>query len=291
LIYGSYEQSSKSPNANFNFFAKRFLRLYPALWLCFLLSITSIWVSGYLSNVDFSISDFIVWIITQNTILQFYNPDFMRGYGVGVINGSLWTISVELQFYLLTPVIFYMLNKLRLFPVILIVFFLAIANVLNSNFNEEINVYQKLLSISFLPWLYMFILGSLAYKYSSLLNLVNRNSLFIFIALFILSYIFTKDYGWGNGINPISYLLLAALVLKVAYTKPHLSISILNKNDISYGIYIFHMPIVNFLLYQKKTGLTGCFLAVTTTLFVSILSWFLYEKRFLALKKSALRKN
>ena len=151
LIYGSYEQSKKNANENLNFFIKRCLRLYPALWLCFLLSITSIWTSGYLSKVDFSMFDFIIWTITQNTIFQFYNPDFMRGYGVGVVNGSLWTISVELQFYFLTPFIFYLFNKFRLSSVILLVLFLAIANILNANFNEKITVYQKLLNVSFLP--------------------------------------------------------------------------------------------------------------------------------------------
>ena len=34
LVYGSYEQSSKNSNGNLNFFINRFLRLYPALWLC-----------------------------------------------------------------------------------------------------------------------------------------------------------------------------------------------------------------------------------------------------------------
>ena len=137
----------------------------------------------------------------------------------------------------------------------------------------------------------MFILGSLAYRYSSLLNLVKRIHLLSFIGLFIVSYFFTKDYGWGNSINPISYLLLAALVLKVAYTKPYLSDTILKKNDISYGIYIFHMPIVNHLLYNEITGITAFVLAIIVTLIVSISSWFFYEKRFLALKKSALRMN
>jgi peptidoglycan/LPS O-acetylase OafA/YrhL len=291
LIYGSYEQSSKSPNTNFNFFIKRFLRLYPALWLCFVLSITSIWASGYLSKVDFSIIDFIVWTTTQNTIFQFYNPGFMREYGVGVINGSLWTISVEIQFYLLMPFIFYLLNKLRFGPLLLVIIFLVFANVANTNLNEKLSVYQKLLNVSFLPWLYMFILGSLAYKYSSLLNLVKRVHLLIFIGLFVTSYFVSKDFDWGNGINPISYLLLASLILKVAYTKPHLSGTVLRKNDISYGIYIFHMPIVNYLLYQEMTGAAGFVLAAIATVVVASLSWFFYEKRFLALKKSALRKN
>jgi peptidoglycan/LPS O-acetylase OafA/YrhL len=291
LIYGSYEQSNKNPNTNLNFFAKRFLRLFPALWLCFVLSIVSIWASGYLSEVDFSISDFAIWVITQNTIFQFYNPDFMRGYGVGVINGSLWTISVELQFYILTPFLFLLLNKLRSHYVILVLLFLVVANVSNTHLNEGLNVYQKLLNVSFAPWLYMFMLGSLAYKYSSLESVVKRINFIIFLVLFVVSHFVTKDYTWGNDINPISYLLLAALVLKAAYTKPSLSDSLLKKNDISYGIYIFHMPIVNYLMYQGMMGVNGLVLAVIATLVVSILSWFYYEKRILALKKSALRKN
>jgi len=80
-------------------------------------------------------------------------------------------------------------------------------------------------------------------------------------------------------------------VLKAAYTKPSLSDALLKKNDISYGIYIFHMPIVNYLMYQGVMGVNGLVLAAIATLVVSILSWFYYEKRILALKKSALRKN
>ena len=291
LIYGSYDKSKENPNPNLNFFLKRFLRLFPALWLCFMLSIVSIWASGYLSEVDFSLSDFAIWVFTQNTIFQFYNPDFMRGYGVGVINGSLWTISVELQFYILTPFLFLLLNKLRSHYVILVVLFLVVSNVSNTHFNEKLNIYQKLIGVSFVPWFYMFILGSLAYKYSSLVNVIKRINLIIFLVLFVVSYIVMKDYGWGNGINPISYLLLAALVLKAAYTKPSLSDALLKKNDISYGIYIFHMPIVNYLIYQGIMGVAGLVLAVIAILAVSVLSWFFYEKRFLALKKSSLRKN
>ncbi len=42
LICGSYEQSMRSTNTNVNFFIKRFLRFYPALWLCFAISAFSV---------------------------------------------------------------------------------------------------------------------------------------------------------------------------------------------------------------------------------------------------------
>ena len=110
LIYGSYAQSKTNVKSNTNFFVKRFLRLYPELCLCIALSLLSIWQSGYFYNVEFQLGSFTVWIMSQATFFQFYNPEFMRGYGVGVLNGSLWTISVELQFYLLTPFLFFLLS-------------------------------------------------------------------------------------------------------------------------------------------------------------------------------------
>lgn len=40
------------------------------------------------------------------SVVQFYNPDLLRGYGVGVLNGSVWTIPVELQYYAVLPLLY-----------------------------------------------------------------------------------------------------------------------------------------------------------------------------------------
>jgi len=292
LIYGSYKQSTKSKYTNLNFFIKRFFRLYPALWLCFFFSIISIWSTGYFREVEFSTFEFLSWAIAHNTIFQFYHPDFMRNYGVGVLNGSLWSISVEIQFYLLTPFIFYFINRYKLGLVWVIVLILIFTNVLDANINDRINIYKKLLSVSFLPWLYMFILGAIAYKFSSVTKLVTKVHVLIVIGIYILSYILSRDFIWGN-LNPISvsYLMMPMLILKIAYTAPQLSDKILKKNDISYGLYIFHMPIINYFLHQQITGLAGFFLTILLTVTIASISWFFYEKKILSFKKYALRKN
>ena len=106
LIAKSYSRQSLLAYAR-----NRALRIYPGLWVCLILSVTSIWASGYFQQNSPNLTDFALWVSSQITLGQFYNPDFLRGYGVGVINGSLWTISVELQFYAIVPILFLLYGK------------------------------------------------------------------------------------------------------------------------------------------------------------------------------------
>jgi len=46
----------------------------------------------------------ILWLIGQASFFPFYNPDQLRDLGIGGMNGSLWTIPVELQLYILIPI-------------------------------------------------------------------------------------------------------------------------------------------------------------------------------------------
>ena len=81
LIYGSYESSSENKNPILNFYFKRVLRLYPGLWLCLFFSIFLVWISGYLENIALNIKEIAFWFFAQMTAFQFYNPDFLRGFG------------------------------------------------------------------------------------------------------------------------------------------------------------------------------------------------------------------
>jgi peptidoglycan/LPS O-acetylase OafA/YrhL len=47
----------------------------------------------------------------------------MLGYGNGVINGGIWAVVVELQFYLLTPIIKSIVSRLKhAVPVLIFLF-------------------------------------------------------------------------------------------------------------------------------------------------------------------------
>ena len=290
LIYGSYEKSIGDDSPLYNFFSKRVLRLYPALILCLIFSIVSVWLTGYFSSIDLGIGEFLVWVTAQASFLQFYNPDFLRGYGVGVLNGSLWTISVELQFYALTPILFVALNRMNRFSVLFLLGVFLTINILNSVINDGNNVLFKLVGVSFLPWLYMFILGALLYKNQHIIDYINRIPAVIVFAIFLVGYGLTKSLGWGNSINPFGYVLLIALIIKLAFTLPHLSDKILRRNDFSYAIYIFHMPIVNFLIFMNISGIEGFIYAITFTFISAAVSWTFVEKPALRFKRHSLRR-
>ena len=65
----------------------------------------------------------ILWFVSQITIGQAYNPNFFRDIGVGVINGALWTITVEILFYIIVPIICLIEKKFK-YAVFFFTFFL-----------------------------------------------------------------------------------------------------------------------------------------------------------------------
>ena len=110
LIYASYEKSNGFQYSCKEFFVKdskgipNAYCLFNSFHLCGL-------ISGYFNLCNFEFKDFLFWIFTQITFFNFLIENFIKGYGVGSLNGSLWTISVEIQFYLLTPIVYLFLKK------------------------------------------------------------------------------------------------------------------------------------------------------------------------------------
>lgn len=292
LIYGSYESSFKNPDPLKNFYYKRFLRLYPALWVCLLFSISLVFISGYFSSVNVKGTDALTWILSQLTFFQFYNPDFLKGFGLGALNGALWTVSVELQFYILFPVVYKILQQSKIIIFIVFIFFI-ILNIFNSMSNDQDSFLMKLFGYSFAPWFYMFLCGAFFARFKEYLRPILNINIFILFLVFIGTYILSDyyfDIGWGNSINPISYFVMIAIVINFAFLIPTLSNRILKKNDISYGVYIFHMPIINFLLYKYGTGEIQYLIAIISTIIIGVLSWVLIERPALRMKTNQARK-
>ena len=291
LISASWERSG-SPVA---YLRNRFLRIYPGLWVCFLVSLATVFL---IYRPDFTVRELGIWVAAQLTIGQFYNPDALRGYGTGVLNGSLWTIPVELQFYIVLPVLYWLLRRIHWNRLAIAALFLALVGV-NQAFLHfaagDQSLVRKLIQVTLAPYLYMFCLGIL----------LQRNFWFVerflagralpiailYAAWSLVAFALGIEYG-GNRVNPVSAILLSVLVISVGYTGVERFGRILRGNDISYGMYIYHMVWMNALL-QLALFSAGVNMALLLafTIASATLSWLLIEKPALGLKKYTIRQR
>ncbi|MBU2999827.1 acyltransferase [Roseovarius nubinhibens] len=286
LIPQSYERTPSLREYIYN----RALRLYPALLVCIVLSSLMMVVVGYMEWVDFKRADVLTWLVTQATFLQFYNPEFFYGFGTGVVNTSLWTISVEIQFYIITPALVYLLRYKRLYFSLFLLSLLL--NVALQHFDLRHFLWGKFLRVSFLPWIFMFMTGHLVYVYWERVARFVQGKIYLWAAIFALQVIFLafieREFGYnlsGNSIIPLTFFLLSFLVLSVAVSWPSVSGKILYGNDFSYGVYIYHMPIINLFLYLAlPVGILSTVLISVLIFSLACLSWVLVERPALRLK-------
>ena len=291
LIFWSFDRNSDDIK---KYFTNRFLRLFPALWICFLITLGLLLYDSQNPTSLFRNTSFYLWVLGQISFFQFWTPDILRFWGMGTPNGSLWTIIVEIQFYILVPFIYFFRGKSkRNFIIYFLLSLSIIGNIIIGRFGEETMIY-KMGGVTILPYLYNFLLGVLAYIFWNNIKVLVINKFWIWISIYIFYIIVCGNY-LGFNLNSyfistpfhiLSNLILSFVVLSAAFTSNDLSKNLLKGNDISYGIYIYHMLIINFLVQRGFIG-SGIFMFITfiIVIIVSYLSWKFIEKPALSLKR------
>ena len=236
LMCGSILRS----NSYKDYLKKRFWRIYPELWLAVLIEVIVLLI---LYHQPISWPQFSLFIFGQGTIFQFWTPDCLRAYGCGCPNGALWTITVLIQFYIIAYPIYKYLHKKK-FVVWLLFFVVSLAvssltPIIKGNTPEIVG---KLYEATILPYLWMFILALMLGEYKEQIIPFLKK----YWPLFILATLLARNCGFDIR---VSYLVLSTIflilsVLGFGYRFPIFNV----KTDISYGIYIYHMTVVNALI-------------------------------------------
>ena len=296
LISKSFEK-----NSNWREYARnRALRIYPALVVCFVLSLTAIWLCGWFTDRDVPVGEFIAWIVAQLTVGQFYNPAFISQPPIWALDGSVWTITVELQFYLLVPLMYSYLRlahiPARRANTILIaatVAFLAISEVWTAK-GPGVGgpLGPQIPAALFVPWFYMFLVGVLFQRNSAVLRryLAGR-FVYVFLAYCALALLASRELDWklGDSPQPVLFFGLALVTFAAAFSAPTLSERLLRRNDVSYGLYIYHLPVAHvFLLTHMLNGHAAVVAALALSIALAYASWRLIEKPALSLKRHPL---
>jgi peptidoglycan/LPS O-acetylase OafA/YrhL len=275
------------------YFEARVLRIYPALVAVTYLGAVMLLLLGFFIGVPFW--KCTLWFFTTLAAGSSINPDFLRGFGMGVWNGSLWTISVELSFYAFLPVAYLLFDSRQrllnsLLALVLIAsFILFIAcNGLLFGETKSVGVASKVVWFSLPGNLWMFLFGTLAHRWFARSKRILEGKFFLWFVLIVLVGCVPHSRWpfWANaGYLFFSRLLLAGMTLSAAYSAREVSERLLHGQDLSYGLYLYHAPLFNcFSHFGLGSNRAWYLLGLGLAFVAAALSWIVVEKPALAMK-------
>lgn len=276
------------------YFLNRYLRVAPAIYVYLILTVLSLFIIGIINSKDLNFS-FFAWIVSTIILFPVYHPDFLKDFGVGVMNGSLWTIPVEFSFYILLP-IFVLFQRKWNFKVmssvmlILSTFSLILFNMWSHQFSHNTPIWLKLFGVTLFPYLIFFTVGIILGR---VWFSIPQSKLVAFVSLFL--YILIRHEIIVDKESVYLYFELlwvlpfGYFVIWFGYNAPSIFYKLTNAiGDISYGVYIWHMVVINYFIYfnlnNKINGNILVIIVLISTCIISLMSWWFVEKQALKLK-------
>lgn len=268
----------------------RALRIFPGLWACLFLTV----VVAALTGSSFASPAAFLWLPLQ-MVGVIYTPGFLDQFGDGTYNGSLWTIPLELQFYVVLPIVYWLTARLsNRTSGIIVCFLVALAIAIGVKLafpsiagpGETTGV--KLLRYSFLPRVYLFLLGVVLQRLQLYLSPTIRGKAGYWLAGYAALNLFVPQVGLMYMVDEV---VLAVTIISAAYTVPTAGARILRGNDVSYGTYLYHGLVINLFLELAlpRTGWTMLAMLLCA-IALGAVSWLIVERPAMALKKLRLRR-
>jgi peptidoglycan/LPS O-acetylase OafA/YrhL len=260
---------------------RRFLRIFPGLWVCLLVialvfaplaALTQAWPEGITA------STLTRYVFTNGLFIHAQEGIGSTLHGVPYANswdGSLWTLRYEFGCYLLLGA-FLLLPFVRRRPGSLAALFAACLLVTVLAFELDVHFPATVATAAYLGT--YFFAGSLLFVYAKKVRL---NALVV-----CASVLWIGAAVWTGHVLAATALPVALVVMFLGTTLPLQRIG--RRNDISYGVYIYAFPIQQLLVLAGAARLgVGAFVAfgIAATLPLAAASWFVVERRAMGLKR------
>ncbi len=265
LIFASYDRCS----GIWEYTQNRAWRILPGYWLSTLFCLLIAF-----SAHSFHVGKFLIANLTFANFIQPNIPGVFTGNpGNDAMNGALWTIKIELMFYVAVPFIAWICKRINRDAVLWSLF------ALSAIFRTVYADHEKI-AIQLPGQLSFFMIGAIVYYH---LAWFKRHGLWLMAAAAAcyVAHIYT---GWFF-LRPFA---ISGLTMGACQLLPHIE-GPTKWGDFSYGTYILHYPIIQlavaagFFNLNPWLALTGTVLVVAGT---AGLSWFFVEKPSLTHSKS-----
>jgi peptidoglycan/LPS O-acetylase OafA/YrhL len=277
LIFMSYE-SSKSIT---NYISKRLRRIFPGyiavILFCSVIFYFASTKSGLFNYFNLEYIKYIVFNVLTLNFLQPTLPGVFENNQLQAVNGALWTIKIEVMFYMVVPLIAYIITKSNKLFVIVTIYILSILysyGMIYLNANTGLEIFIKL-ERQLPGQLAFFISGAAIYYFYRYFYMKRFKLLALSLVILLINNYITEVYMF----YPAS---LAIIVLFFATIFKYLG-NFGQYGDLSFGVYIWHFPIIQIMLSYNlfSNQLIGVGMFITCTFIASYISWHLIEKRFL----------
>lgn len=263
---------------------KRILRIAPAyifiVITCaiFLSLLSTLSIAEYFTN-----SQLYKYLASNLLLMNFLCPSLPGVFEdsnniITVVNASLWTIKIEVMFYISVPLFIMLFRRLKndasLIIVCIIIYSLSIM------YHQYFETRSASLDNQIPSFLCYFISGMMLLFYSKFIT--SKINLLTISAIII----FALEYYLG-----VEYLRPIAFAIIIFYCS--INFKFLNNfskhGDFSYGIYIFHFPIIQVLAFYGLFSMSNHWLAliiiIVVVMIAAYFSWNCIEKRFLSQRK------
>ncbi len=275
LVFMSFDNSKSVKE----YLAKRFRRIYPAYFSVIILcAFLGLFITD-LSLPEYFSMKFIKYLAANLSLLNFIEPSLPGVFinnPIKAVNGALWTIRTEVMCYCLVPVIVILIRRFSKGVLFAIIYFLAyilfqVFNVISVRTGQTI-----FMQLAYIPWHFLcFLSGGIIYFNYSYFEKKAR-------LLFLLS-LFIYLGSIASGLTILKPISLAVLIIYSACFFYYLG-NFGKYGDFSYGVYIFHFPIIQTLIYYnifRVNPFLAFALSSAIILIISFISWHMIEKPFL----------
>jgi len=267
----------------YNFYIRRFKRIYPVLF--FILTI-SFFLIIFFQPLDLFLNNLKVYFFSLFGVSNFYYLILKKDYFDTVFDDPFahtWSLGVEEQFYIIFPLLlFFILKYEKYVKSILILFLLVFIGIVFSNIFVE-NIKLIFYSPSFRFW--EFLIGTLTFFLTKKISI--KNNYLSLLALLVLFFfvLIPKNINFPNTIF-ITCILTSIFILFYKKNENKLSNYIIENKpmlflgNVSYSFYLWHLPVIYFYdLYflQSLFRIPLLFLIITT---LSFFSFTIIENKF-----------